>query len=228
MGIEKIMEQLNKLEFDGKDTLIEEIVGVVEAEKTKGIESYRRKDQEVLKFKNALKELGYDSEKYADVSEFIGTVKKKDESLTKKELTISELNNKLLDLETKWSAERESAKQIAEKANRNKMLAELTSNIGDKLKGSKYIIESLINNGRVTVVEDRVAFKDGESIVDFNTGIQKVLEENKDLLIVSQKTGSESKKVDSKVEDLGDLSKMSVAEVRANIDAVRSKLGLKR
>lgn len=228
MSIEKIMEQLNKIQFDGKDSIIDEIVGAIEAEKQKGIESYRRKDQEVLKYKNTLKELGWDSEKYSDVTDFISNIKKKDEVVSKKDLTISELNNKIVDLESKWTAEREIAKQTAEKANRNKMLAELTTAMGDKLRGSKYIIESLINNGRVTIVEDKVAFKDGDSTLDFNSGINKVLDENKDLLIVNQKTGSESKKIDSKVDDLGDLSKMSVAEVRANIDAVREKLGLNR
>ena len=226
--MEDVLAMINKLGIDNKDDLTNTIITLVEEEKNRGIESYRKKDQEVLKYKNTLKELGWDSEKYQDVSEFVTTVKKKDEVVSKKDITISELNTKLIDLESKWTQERESAKQITEKSNRNKMLAELTGAIGDKLRGSKYIIDSYISNGRVAIVDDKVAFRDGETTIDFNTGIQKVLEENKDLLIVNQKTGSESKKTDTKVEDLGDLSKMSISEVRANIDVIRSKLGLKR
>ncbi len=222
--VEDVLAMVNKMDFEGKDDLTNSILSLVEDEKQKGIDSYRKKDSEVMKYKNTLKELGWDSEKYADVQDFVSNVKKKDESVSKKDLTISELNARLMDFESKYNQERENAKAIQTKSNRNKMIAELTSTIGDKLQGSKYIIDSLISNDRVGVIDDKVVFKNGEELIPFDMGITKILEENKDLLKVTQKNGAQTAKSDASGEGL-DFSKMSKAEIKQHMDQLYKTLG---
>ena len=64
-------ELLGKIE---SDELKEAIVSIVNEEKQKGISKYSKKDKEVLKYKSALKEVGYDTEKYSDIDAFISDV----------------------------------------------------------------------------------------------------------------------------------------------------------
>lgn len=180
-------EILSKVE---DETIKNAIVDVVNSEKEKGIQSYRKKDTEVLKYKNALKTMGYDHEKYSDVDEFINTKKLVEEKATKSEMTIQSLNEKLIEIEANLQAERDKVVRKEQEAKTNYLTSELTKTIGDKFYGSQYMIKTLITDGVVDVQNNKVVFKDGDNILGFDEGVKKLEETNKDILKVNQKTGS--------------------------------------
>ena len=219
------IDELKKmLEADGadKNAIMESVIELVNAEKTKGIESYRKKDQESLKLKNAFKDLGYNSDEDGDLENFVNKSKSKKTEVESSKLTIAQLSEKLTDLESKISQEKLRADTMRQRADKEKINSKLTATIGEKIFGSKYIIESLINNSKVKIIDDNVVFSEGDEIISFDTGIAKVLEENKDMLKIAQKSGGGSVKQDSNISTT-DFANMSVEEVMANIDSVRKQ-----
>jgi len=168
----------------------EAIISLVEAEKEKGISSYRKKDSEVLKLKNTLKELGYDHEKYSNVDEFIEDTKKVKDKVSKSSLTIAQLNDKLNDITSQLDSEREAAANAKRLAKENKLTAELTKNIGKDFIGSEYLIKDLISEGRVDLVNNEVVFKEGDDIITFDKGLVDLKEKNKGMLRTNIKSGT--------------------------------------
>ena len=168
----------------------EAIISLVEAEKEKGISSYRKKDSEVLKLKNTLKELGYDHEKYSNVDEFIEDTKKVKDKVSKSSLTIAQLNDKLNDITSQLDSEREAAANAKRLAKENKLTAELTKNIGKDFIGSEYLIKDLISEGRVDLVNNEVVFKEGDDIITFDKGLVYLKEKNKGMLRTNIKSGT--------------------------------------
>jgi len=221
MNIEELKAMLTADGAD-KDAIMESVLELVNAEKTKGIETYQKKDKEALKLKNAMKELGYDPDVDGDLDNFVTKSKSKKVDVESSKLTIAQMSEKLTTLETQMAQEKLRADTQRQRADREKINSKLTSTIGDKIFGSKYIIESLITNGKVKIVDDNVVFSEGDDIIPFDTGINKVLEENKEMLKVAQKNGGGSVKKDSNPSTM-DFANMSVEEVMANIDSVRKQ-----
>jgi len=222
MTIEQLRALLAKAATaEEKEAIMDAIVSLIDTEKQKGIDSYRAKDKETLKFKNAVKELGYDPDVDGDLETFIAKSKSKKTEVESSKLTIAQLSEKLTEVQNEIATERTRANEHKAKAEREKMNSKLTSTIGDKIFGSKYVIESLINNKRVKIVDDNVVFTNGDEVIPFDTGIKSILEENKDMLKVSQKNGSETFKTTGDGTSDKDFSNMSSAELRANISAVR-------
>lgn len=222
MTIEELKKMLESAEgLAEKESIIEGILELVNAEKEKGVSSYKKKDQETLKLKNAIKELGFNPDEDGDIDNFIQKQKSKKTETESVKLSNAQLAEKLANIEEQMNAERSRAANMQKKAEREKINSKLTSTIGEKIFGSKYVIESLINNGKVKVIDDDVVFVNGDDVVPFDTGIRNVLEENKDMLKLSQKSGSQSVKTDGTATSDMDFKNMSVAELKANISKVR-------
>ena len=189
MTLEEILAKIES------DELKEAIVTKINEEKDKGIQSYTKKDKEVLKYKNALKDLGYDHEKYSDVTEFIESKKTVEQNVNESKLTIATLNDKLNDLTNKLDQERQQAEAIRRTAKENKLSAELTKTIGAEFYGADYLIKSLINEGKVDLDDatNQVFFKNGDDLVPFEKGIEQLKEQNRDMLKVTQSGGTGDK-----------------------------------
>jgi len=185
MTLEEILAQIES------DELKEAIVGKINEETEKGKSLYSKKDREVLKFKTALKELGYDHEKYADVSEFIDTKKEVESKVNDSKLTIATLNDKLNDLTSKLEQERAEADRAKRVSKENKITAELTNKIGGEFFGASYLIKTLISDGKVDIDENnQLFFREGEDVIPFEKGLDQLKQENKDMLRVTQQGGT--------------------------------------
>jgi len=189
MNLEEILAKIES------DELKEAIVSKINEEKEKGISSYSKKDREVLKYKNALKDLGYDHEKYNDVQEFIESKKSVEQTATDSKLTIATLNDKLNELTATLESEKAQAEAIKRSAKENKLTAELTKTIGGEFYGADYLIKSLITDGKVDLDEatNQVFFKNGDDLIPFEKGVEKLKEENRDMLKVTQAGGTGDK-----------------------------------
>lgn len=219
MTIEELKKMLEG--SDNAESIIESVLDMVNSEKEKGVSSYKKKDQETLKLKNAIKELGFNPDEDGDLDTFIQKQKSKKTETESVKLSNAQLAEKLASIEEQMNAEKARASALQKKAEREKINSRLTSTIGEKIFGSKYIIESLINNGKVKVVDDDVVFVNGDDVIPFDTGVKNVLEENKEMLKVSQKNGSQSVKSDGTPASELDFKNMTPAELKANIAKVR-------
>jgi hypothetical protein len=189
MNLDEMLKKLSSLE-NGEE-LAEAVMTALESEKERGIASTRKKDKDVLKLKATLKDLGYDKETFDDLDSFVENIKKTKDSTVKSELTINTLNDRVNELILDLKKEREAKEAITTKAKVKTLEAELQSTIGDKFFGAKYLIKDLISSGSVDIDEDgNKYFKDGDTLVPWEKGIESLKEKNKDILKVSQSAGS--------------------------------------
>ena len=193
-------------------------------EKEKGISSYQKKDKEVVKLKGMLKELGYDKDTYDSIDEFKSSIQKAKDKADNSDMTISSLNSKIETLTEQFNKAEEQKTKLAEKNKKSTIYNKLNKSIGDQLYGSEYVIESLINNKKVDMNGENVVFRNGDDVVDFDTGVKKLLDENKDILKVNQKSGNNSKNQKSVINDLSDFDDMSVDDALANIDQIKETI----
>ena len=173
-------------------TLDEEQVSVITKAITKeretGISKYRAKDKEVLKFKNALKEMGYDSTKQ-ELDNFTRTVAKKGDS-KEGDISTKALETKLSELEASLEKERNEARTA-------KITSKLSEGIGGKLINSRLIIKEAIENGSFDLDGDKLVYKDGDNVYDADKGFEAIMTTYKDAVITSQVDGTESTGGDS-------------------------------
>ena len=208
---------------ENADSIIEEFVSKeteLEDVKSKRQVGVSAKDA-LSKIKSALGDIGYES---GDVVDFIGDIKKKQQSSDKSKYEKATLEEKLNDLERKWEEAENKAKQLERETIVNKISSKLNDSISDKIYGSKYVIESLINSGRVDMVDGDILFKNGDDFISFDKGIESVLEENKDMLKVNQKSGANTSQ--GAHQQNKDLSELSVSDVLANIDNITKDMGI--
>ena len=203
-------ELLSVLPEEYKDT----VANLVNAEKQKGISEYKKKDSEVMKYKALVKDLGYDSEQYSNVDEFKQSTKTKLDTAEKSSLTLKMLNEQLTDLKSQLTNEVNSRVEKETKFKHEKIRNVLNQEIGNKLYGSKYLIDNIISSNQLDLNDDSIVSKDGK---DLNTFITNILEENKDSLRVEQTKGPDLRINPSKTE----LSDKSV------IEQLRAQMGLK-
>jgi len=164
------------------------ILDAIEAEKNKGITSYQSKDKEVLKYKAAVKKLGYSKEEVDGLDAFIESLASKSASADGKDVTIAELKSNITSITKRLDDEAAEKTALAEKHGNTRAQMELQKSIGDKFVGADTIIENLLLSKRVSVVDDKVVFKDGENIVTFEDGV-KALEEKYKGQIKSNQAG---------------------------------------
>lgn len=215
MTLEEILAQIES------DDLKEAIVGKIEEEKMRGKEASKKKDRDNLKLKADLKSLGWDKDKFETIDEFRESLEAKDKANNTNKLTIAQLNDKLDALESTLATERAEAELVKTRAKETKITSELTKHMGDSFFGASYLIKSLISDGRVDIdeVSDRIYFKDGDEVIDFEKGLAKLKEDNKDMLKVSQQSGT------------GDVGGSGVDNITENLldkptDDILNELGL--
>ena len=172
------------------DDIKEAIVGLIDNEREVGISKYNSKDKEVLKYKNAMKSLGFDKDKYETIDDFIESKQDVEKKVTKSNLTIAELNDRLNTITDELNAERENVQAKAKESRDNKLTAELTQAIGGKYIGSEYMIRDLIREGQVDINDNKVVFKNGDDLIPFETGLKQLEEQNADMLKTSLKGGT--------------------------------------
>lgn len=177
-----------------------ELLGSVESEETRasllkiyqddlssmeqlGIDKYNKKDGEHLKLKNAIKDTGYDSEKHATLREYIDSLKEVTVKASDGDLAYKALEKKFTDMEEQLAKEKTVAKTSS-------IEAKLAQAIGDKYNGSGLLIKTLIGEGKVDLEDGKYFFKDGDSVTDFDSGIESLKETYKDLLKSDQNGGS--------------------------------------
>jgi len=171
------------------------ILASIDAEKTKGIDSYRKKDNEALKLKNALKTLGYNKDEVDGVDEFINSIKSKVVSTDGKDVALAELKSQIDTLMTNMANKDKETLEAKTKAERATITNELTKAIGTKFNASNLIIDSLVNSNKLKVVDDKVVFVGAnDSVVTFDDGIKGLYESHKDLVKSEQRQGSETTK----------------------------------
>jgi len=178
---------LNSVE---SDEIKEAIVSLINVEKEKGISAYRDKDREVLTWKSHAKDLGWDSTKYSNVDEWKTAIKNTDKKVSDSTLTIAQLNDKLNSYVKELELERENTRTIQKKSKEHKLQAELTNKIGADFYGSEFMIKNMISEGMADIDNDSIVIRDGDKVMDIDSGILFLKEKYKDSLKSHIKSGS--------------------------------------
>ena len=172
MDLEQLLSKLEN------DELKDAVVGLISAEKERGVAAYRKKDSELVNFKGTLKSKGYDPETMK-LDEWLDKIPKTEEKIRESNMTIAQLNDKLNHFQSQLESERTAVKQ-------SKIQAELTNAVGNTFYGSEYMIKSWLTDGKVDLVDGQVTYE-GKN---FREAFETIKNENKGLLRVNQAPGS--------------------------------------
>lgn len=188
--METISEILDFIPEEKKSEVESFFNSEIEKEKQHGISTYSKKDKEVLKYKNVLKDLGYDNEKYDNVDTFKESLKETVGNVEQSNITLSELNTKFENLNTIYQQEVSTRMDKEKELETSAIRTELNTAIKGKLYGDEAIIENVILKNELSMVEGKILDKDGN---DFDTFAKTLLEVNKDSLRATQKAGLDNK-----------------------------------
>jgi len=225
------IEELVKVEDFDINTFVQDVKDTIDDQKSK----YNKKDTETLKWKGAMKTLGYDREKYESLDSFVTDINgkvSKASNVDNLSTDKSALEERLALMESKLQKKEQDEIQLKKDNDRCKLEKKLSDTLNGKLKASKYIIKDLINDNKVKMVDNEVVFMDGEDVVLFEDGIQKVIQENEDLVLTDQNTGGNTKPGTKTTNNKTKLSveainKMSPSEIKKNISEIK-KMGMRR
>jgi hypothetical protein len=188
------MDNIEELEAlipeDKRDEVKTFVSGLVESEKTKGIDSYNKKDKEVLKYKTLVKELGYDNEQFESVDAFKESFKETKNVAEQSSITIEQLNEKFETLNTAYTGEVSKRQSKEKELNDTTIRSALDKEIGSKVYGANAIIENVLLKGSLAIIDNKIVDKDGNSFESFTTTI---LDQYKDDLKSEQKPGFDNK-----------------------------------
>lgn len=197
-----------------------------------GKTQYIKTTSKVKKYQDVLAKIGYDPEAYDNADEFVNQFKQKVESVDTKTTEYTETLQRLKKLEAERDAEKAQSDKLKAQNERNTIENKLTEELGVKLKGSKYIIKDIINEGKVKLIDGEVMFVDGEDVVLFSNGIQKILDENSDLIVADIKGGvgvlpkGERGRNQSSL-TLEMINKMTPEQRRANMSEIKKMANLR-
>lgn len=219
MTLEELKRELESL---GKGNLLEAVTELLNVEKERGVSEVQKRNREaqnLRKYKQLLEEAGYD---VTDEEALREHLKGKKETNQSDNLTLKSIKAEL----DRVKAERDSERLNAKRKN---IQAELTNAIGDKLYGSKYLINSLISEGVVDIVDNEIIFKQGDEHIDFASGVKKILDDHKDMLKTNQTPGSKttgsSSNTSKNVTQI--LASNDGVAIKANLSEIAKELGLK-
>jgi hypothetical protein len=206
--------------------VFQSIQEMIEAEKSRGIEETQKRNRENSKlrpFKQAIELMGFDPDSGTQLDEWLTTKVKKPVNDDNDTLSLKSLQKEL----NRVKQERDQERQLSKK---NRLTADLTNVLGDKVYGSKYLINTLINDGSVDVLDNEIVFKQADGThVDFNTGIKSVLESNKDLIKTKQASGTNSTRTnniaDTNIQAI--ISSKDPEQIAAHTKEIAAALGLK-
>jgi len=217
MTIEEILAIANSDEIN-KELLVSKINDYASEQKRQ----YTSKDKEVLKYKQAVKKLGYNSDEHTNVDSFIDVMLSKVNTTNQPQPNdrVSVLEAKLAEYETK-------IKNADKRDTDSTIFTKLNEAFGSKIKGSKAIIENLMLKEAVKLVDGEVVFKGktDDEVELFDAGINKILSEYQDLLIVEQVKGSNIKgsnlsNNNEKQLSMDVINKMTPEQIKENMDAI--------
>jgi len=205
--------------------VLEAVQGLVEIEKQKGISLYQKKDGELLKLKSSLKESGYDPEGGKNFKEYLSELSSKAKASSDAEITINSLNSKLSELNEKFIESQAAQRRASEDSIRESLRSKLTQTLGEKVYGSKFVIDTLIAKGDVRKVDDKEVWNIDGADVDFSTGLEKFLKNNADIVKSSQVTGTgEPGRGNRTVQD---NSKLTVDEALLDVKSLAKQYNIK-
>jgi hypothetical protein len=198
-------------EVTGLKTQVTDLTKKVDSEKQRGIRESKQRNEEIERlkpFKKAIVDgLGYDpddTELDSFVDELKGTLssktltdddKVKNSPAYKEMLTVQKKMQKQLDASEQARKDAEEKREaLRQKTIRTHVKSTLVSALSEKVYGADLLAESLISSGRVVTEDDEktVVFKNGEDSVSFEEGIEKLLEERKDIVRNTQGGGGGS------------------------------------
>lgn len=219
MTLEEIKNELEKANLEN---VYEDIVGLVEEEKQRGIAETSRRNREnqgLRKYKTALSALGYNEND--DLDAFISSTIEKATSAggeSKYEQTIARLTNTVKEMQTQLQSEKTRSKQ-------SKLNEVLTRELGNRVYGSKFVINNLISDKKVDLDDEgNVVFKDGDSVRPLNDGLKIFLDNNKDIVKAGQHQGPGGHRVDSPDPGGNLLTLKDPQAIKQNLGAIKEKL----
>ncbi len=219
-SIEEIKTDLETV----KPELIEDIMELIQIERDKGItekSKVNREAENLRKYKKAVEALGYTKE--TDLDMFTAELISKKTPVDKTDsLTIKAMNDKIKNMEAELNNERNAVKV-------SKLSEKLNNALSDKLYGHQYVVKNLINEGQVDLVNGEVVFKNNDEIIDFKTGIENFIQNNKDMLKTVQTpgTGTVNKTtVPNNIDQIIHSGDMNL--IRQNKDKIFESYGLKK
>ena len=218
--------------LDNGNEVYESLLGFINDEKQKGIESHRKVNGEaknLRKFKQSIEALGYNSED--DLNEFTNGIVTKIEDVNDKSvkdtLTLKTLNTKLKSLEDNLANEKLNSDKLRVVAKNKTIVNKLNSQIQDKFYASDLLISDLISNGKVDLSENgEVVFVDGEDVSNMADGVKSLMENRKDIVKNSQVNGAGTKvKVNKPISDINEiLQSDDKTLIRNNLGAIKEYL----
>lgn len=179
------------LEAAKLESLFDDIVQNVEAERQRGISEKRKANKEVealKKYKAVVDALELDP----DDAEAVPAIKEKlagktapDGQVEKLLKEMAKLKQTVLEAETK-------AQQSDARRKTMVIKAKLESALAEKLHAHDLVAKDLIESGRVKLLDDErtVVFVDNDDEIDFDKGLASVLDERKILVKNTQKPGT--------------------------------------
>lgn len=200
-NLEDVIKALPAEDAEAVSTALSTVKAEVEAEKTKGINSYKDAKSETNRLLNkfkpiekALQEAGLDlnDEGLADA---IKAAKSNQSGKSELEKSLATLQRQVKDL-TESNAEKEKQAQESAAKLRQKMISEkLTKAFDGKLIDgvTDYIIRTMTLDGKVRVTDDDgIVFVENGEEISFDKGLENWMKTNKPLLRNTQKSGGGS------------------------------------
>jgi len=222
---------------NGQD-LLEYHNQAVLAEKTRGIEEFRRANKDVTKFKrfkNLVHDLGWDGE--SDVDEWATKVKSALEAkaspaeqgeMGELKKTLAKLQKDFQTTQTDLAAEREQRAEL-QKINRVKTIeAQLGPKLSEEFYASPLMLKALIADNMVDVDESgEVVFKKGDSTLNLNDGLKYLSETYSDAKKNKQVAGSGSRPSSQSARpkySLDQIRSMSPTQIAQDIDNINASM----
>ena len=209
--MDNIEELVGLIAEDKQEEVKTFVSGLVESEKTKGIDSYNKKDKEVLKYKTLIKDLGYDNEQFESVDAFKESFKETKNVAEQSSITIEQLNEKFETLNTAYTGEVSKRQSQEKEINDTTIRSALDKEIGTKIYGANAIIENVLLKGSLAIIDNKIVDREGN---DFATFTNSLLDLYKDDLKSEQKKGFDNKVKKNPIPASGDTNLVDEARKR--------------
>ena len=162
----------------------------------KGIAADEKRKVESMQ--KALKKLGFSPDEH-ELDSFIDELSKETETGRKSKSKLTDSERRLLELEKKFDAEVHRRMELETKNKHSTIKSKLLKEFSDKMYSAEDKAKILIMENRVDLAEDgkSVIWRDGDSTIDFETGLSSYYNENKSDMKNSQKGGANGSSGDS-------------------------------
>lgn len=211
----------SELEAAKKETLYNEIVQLIETEKTKGVESSRKKNaenQQLRRFKTAFDTLGYTD---GDIDEFTT-------SLLNKKSTNNSDSLSMKSLQTQIDGLKKERDQAVNESKFSTIKTELHKVLNDKIYGADLLIQNLISDEKVDLAGGNIVFKNGDDVQPLDDGIKNILETRKDLVKNTQVPGNNTSKGNGTNPNIQAIMHSGDKKlIESNIANIAKELGIK-